>query len=495
MTTRSLRTIGVAFCPLIVALLVLGTVAPSEARQPEGVVIARPYEIAPQPRGFRTKATPPLNWPQHQPFRPRRHAGPFVAGTDFPDQIKVVLNGSSASWHHNNYFAVLEDAASQDKYRPYYDSALPSDNTPARSDAPGGLPLATGSNRTLLAGANQVLMELDTIFWSSRYGGSVRLLFRASEDYSYEFVRTGTGTDPSVLWDVSELEMSIYVVPEAPYFNPIAGTNPPRFYVGSFPKVYVEFLPGRATAYSYGPAGRSSIVPLPAEDSNLSALLTTLVSGVAGGIGFTATKFTYGFIHDQFQDQVSGIRRVNRIAISDNSFWLAASDRVPFILTDLKIVSLDDCHLGGDDHCEEDSEWFGRVISEEHYGNRVESYMRKFGRPNGTRANEGTPYMNIATWSLAECSALTDLVIKLRVTEVDPVFNDRAPGFETVSIKVEPGEWHGLNGAVPQIGCQRFVNRDGHSDYGIVDEWQLNAWWFEEGVFVTYLVRFSITLR
>jgi hypothetical protein len=254
----------------------------------------------------------PKGWVKERRWAPRRYFGPIFGNS--PD---LHLNGENATFVYNNFFVSNPDAAI---FRQYYGANLPS-NAPTLPEAiPGQMPST---------GFKDVRLSLDRLTYSSRYGGTFKLSFVQSEDLEIEY-REGNQA-----WDIASLEMSVYVVPVASQFNPVAG---PIF---SNSLMYVEFHPQGVVGYDVGQNGRLTIQtgdPLP---GLLTALSQTAVTAASGANFPTdAIRFSLGFVHTQFSDLISGNRVVTGVEISDGYFFPRTREGIPVALVTAKVSDI-----------------------------------------------------------------------------------------------------------------------------------------------------------
>jgi len=162
-------------------------------------------------------------------------------------------------------------------------------------------------------GANDLLFHLDSIHYTSKYGGSVQLVFYMFEDFEYEFRFNDK------LWDVNNIVMSIYVTPSPSVFN--LGFIPPSAY---FEEIHVEFSDVEAIPYDISPRRISldtdpdEIIQHLDEYANNRLNLSNLSSD--------ANRFVLGYLHVLFEDEIGSSETVDSVSIGDNRFELRTSD-------------------------------------------------------------------------------------------------------------------------------------------------------------------------
>ena len=239
----------------------------------------------------------PPNYPQQRRWAPRRYFGALYGNS--PD---IHLNGKTASFVYNQYFTNHPDAA---VFRKYYGTSLPSNNATLPEAIPGVIPGITGGFRDVRLGFEQLT-------YSSRYGGCFRLEFRSLENYQVEY-RNGNDA-----WDISSLEMFVYVRPVPTFFNP-------NYPINSVPNgnVHVEFRPHGVIGYSI--SGSDLTVK---EGDPIPALMTALAESAQNFIGthgasfrVDSTRFSHGLVHAEFWEEIGQTNNVTAIEISDGFFF------------------------------------------------------------------------------------------------------------------------------------------------------------------------------
>jgi len=261
-----------------------------------------------------------------EPFIPRpwRHVGPLMAGSEF-SEVQVVLTHPSngqwrATWYHNGYYVGHPDSALLSLY--YAPGTLPQDATPVVHEAPGSRDAP-------------VLFALDSLRYSSRFGGSIQLHFLMSEDIGFEFV---SGQD---LWDVRVLEMSIFINPEPSVFNPVTpgGRNLLGILAGR-PR-NVEFVADDVT--SYVAVSTDDLVQLPEETAvPLEPLLSEAVSAIEGSplLVDDAFRFVHAYLHQLFQDRFGPTDGGDYVEVSDNYFMLYTRERQPILWIEIRFADI-----------------------------------------------------------------------------------------------------------------------------------------------------------
>jgi hypothetical protein len=291
--------------------------------------------------------------------RLNRFIGPFEY--NYFKDIQIVLDKDGAEWCYNNYFQSVPNKNLYARYYRYSRSQgkhiVPTTNTPGSDGAPPR-PGAQTDNIPDSQNAQGVLLELKSIHYSSRFGGSVKLLFEMIEEYYYEF-----RFEP-YLYDLSFLEVSIYVVPLADSLNPRLRTSSEGYTYYPQPTaggVFMEYKPQIKAAYvlNYPDTELGEIPSPPSDDTgtwqppeptgcslvpeyqlakasqkldeSLAKWQVIHKSDVAasyypsdlGAIGAEAISFVYGFLHTLHNESIPNALMIpTRITIGDNTFEL-----------------------------------------------------------------------------------------------------------------------------------------------------------------------------
>jgi len=274
-----------------------------------------------------------LQTPSGARSKPLRHFGPFNAGSDL-SQIQVLITGLLFhGWYHNDFFSNHPDDAVFAKYYPGEDTPDRSiSETPTVQHDPGTFPGISGNQPESF---NDILLSLASIHYTSAYGGSIRLLFRSSENTEFEVRRNNT------LWDVRRLEMSVYVQPDRNKLDPI---RPGVFGNAAFwrKRIHAEFRPERVTQYTISDAGtdnqKMAMVSSPAID-DLKAALAILGDRVEQNIAIHAARFAHGFLQSQFQTLIDG-KVVDSLEISDDFVDMVTRDPQPYLWVRARIGTI-----------------------------------------------------------------------------------------------------------------------------------------------------------
>ena len=259
----------------------------------------------------------PLLWGQQRRWSPRRYFGPIFGNS--PD---LHLNGELAQFVYGQFFAGHPDAA---VFRKYYGATLPS-NVPTLPDAiPGTIPGG---------GFRDVRLGLDRLTYSSRYGGSFKLAFLPIEDLQIEY-RKGNAA-----WDIASLEVGVYVRPVATTFNSNGSLS--SVPIGD---VHVEFRPQGVAGYTVSGSGLALQEgdPLPALMAALSATANVMVGASGQSFRLDAGRFSHGFVHAEFWEEIGQTRTVTGIEISDDLFFPRTTAGLPVavVTTQVSDISLD----------------------------------------------------------------------------------------------------------------------------------------------------------
>jgi hypothetical protein len=262
---------------------------------------------------------PPANWLSGIRWRPLRHFGPFHYGSDF-EQIQIF----GSTWYFNDYFSTCPDAS---WYRQYFGGNLPQNRTPIRTSPPP--PTYVPGEYPANPNDLEVLFRLEHITYSSNYGGSVKLTFLSIEDYEYE-VRHG-----QTLWDVSSLEMQVYVVPRAGVFNSTSS-----YTIYSNNTVHVDFNAYDPVAYEIGSGNIISRLN-DTKSNELSEHLNTIGASLINSFTLPAVRFVHGFLHGQFQSEIGTNDFVDMIEISDGFLSMHTRAPIPMLFLETRLSYID----------------------------------------------------------------------------------------------------------------------------------------------------------
>jgi hypothetical protein len=380
----------------------------------------------------------PQSWPASVSWRPIRYFGPF-RGEGF-DSIQVQIHGGSASgvgWYFNDYFTSLADAA---EYRPFFGNNLPTIPTPDQSPAPGSLPSSNGMG--------WITLHLDRIAYSSRFGGSVELLFITDRNAGVELRKD------ALAWDMNGLQLRIYVSPTT------SGLSHPST-AQSQGTVWGELSAKEAIAYQLTmQGGATSLRALPeAHEAELNSALQEIAVTVAAQTAAYARRFVYGFLWSQFKDLTGLDMIAERIYISDNEIDLVTRKGIPVVSVAYRAADV--CSYGSDlltepEHC--------LTLSSDHvYANQIVHGPRRtfYLDSNG----DDTGWVNAGSWTLDEAKQLGEIVLYLSGVEVD--FPDADDQFETVEahMKLDLGQLEAAHAAQQYGLIERIRLQPGMSDF------------------------------
>ena len=268
----------------------------------------------------------PPNWPANISWKPMRHFGPFLSGSTL-DKVQVHVDRPNVvAMIYNDFLAGHEDA---EIFKKYYGATLPSTSTPVYQHVPGRFPTAEGPNH--------MHFELDQIRYTSRYGGSVQLLFKLNEDFEGEIVKrlAPAPSNERIVWDLKSLTMAVYVIPRADAFNPLSP-------VGGEQPNFIEFKPGRAVAYKVDDAGTRT--PMTEDTSaQLREVLDAMKTWLSHALRTHMHDLVHGFIHSQFRDFIAATELVDKVAVTDGFIDLHTREAIPIfmVLTRIRNVALD----------------------------------------------------------------------------------------------------------------------------------------------------------
>lgn len=280
-----------------------------------------------------------------EPEGPSRWTGPFLK-SDFPEfsNIQLLLNGNKAQWYYNNYW----NAVIRELYARYYDfSSIAGHTLPDPSPTPSAR-LGVGTGKIPQGqGAHGILLELAGIYYTSFFGGSLKLVFENVEDDYYEF-----RIDPYV-YDLRHLELHVFFVPLAARLHPPGQIRdsgliryPPNvgpqvhggvfhnfkksvkgIYALKYPDTELFHTPPPKTnPYTLRPITyqRNKVEYETAIKHLNTFLLDWNLTHHSLKTDIAPVSFGYGFLHQLHQDSINTpMIRPRRISIRDNDFDLA----------------------------------------------------------------------------------------------------------------------------------------------------------------------------
>lgn len=352
--------------------------------------------------------SPPENWPNDIPWKPRRYFGPFWEGSEL-SQIGIDVQGpSTAIWFYNDYFTTCPDAA---RYQPFY----PGQNLPNLS---GGALAAVPGYMPSVDGAGRFSCLLERIAYSSRYGGTVELTFRARYDVGLE-VRYG-----EFAWDLKNLELRIYVAPTSYGLQ-----TPAAAY--SQGRVTCDILSSEQICYSVPTQGGISVQGVPFQalsdvhQAELIQALGLLSQELVRDISNDARRFVGGFLTALFPDLLGPGRIVNSIIISDDFIELNTRQAIPVVSVNFRARNVKS--FAADPFT--DPEFRLTLESWHAYLDRLEGgpiWVVEFEN------KEDTPWYTAGQWNLDnEIPRLDFVLLRVSGVEVDwPGFDDVFETFE-----------------------------------------------------------------
>ncbi len=333
------------------------------------------------------------NFADDQPRKLLRNFGPFFTGSDLTE-IRILLNHDDADWYYGDFLMIHEDT---EIFKKYYGTPLPS-GEPGTNIVPGSFPSKDGFN--------DVLLELQRISYSSRYGGSIRLRFKSRENYEIE-IRKGP-----MLWDLSTLTMDVFVEPQADFFNPDLPLGP------GAGTAYIELLPRGVSAYRV--EGGILAADAPGLD-DLKAMLGDLASRMATApFQWEATKFVHGFIHSLFKADIGAMDKVEIVEISDGFLDLHTRDGVLKFAMEMRAFNVFLDTEPGDEEINITLNVQHIFDPNDNTNNPVIAH--EFDEINNM---EGTPFWTFGFFDLEECGTLHDVIFIIQVVERDGVADDR----------------------------------------------------------------------
>lgn len=431
---------------------------------------------------------PPSNLSRDIAWRPARHFGAWNKGSDFGD-INILLNGNSGSWFFNDYFTTMP-MNKQRIYKQYYrrnvgdplDSVtLPSDETTELVHLPGGLAEPSG-------GAHNILLSLQQIDKTSKYGGTIKLVFKMADvtgahgdnvhfdNFEYEFAyidNTDLENPVTTLFNVDDVRLNIYVAPHPDEFNRTRNFD-------NKCKVLAEIDIDGVTAIQ-------NDVRIENETAyqNLKEMLPAIGAGVANNRSPNyraphACALVQGFLHDQFQNELgelTGITDiVDKILISDHFIDVFTREGQAVLTADWQITLIRiDTELGKD---EPELDWFR--VGHKYVDSYTSFSIIRTDDPNLRLEHMGaSPTYALGNWLIDEIcpvetpseQLLDHVETRVAILEADPwqiSLNDRmrtteqifpAPYCETIRATISSGQW----GPIVDFTDRVNLYRDDHS--------------------------------
>ena len=411
-------------------------------------------------------------------WKPMRYFGPFLQ-EDFEefDQVQILLDGSACNWYYNDYFNLLT-TDQQFIYKMYYrtrwgsgtsfdSTILPSDPTPSQTYEPGGGYVPITGNITQYFAAKPILLSLNRIEYSSRYGGSVKLVFsladippvtvepRHADDFEFEFkakVRVNPGETPAnfdnYLFDLKELDISIFVWPRPNNFNPSS------LFVDSSNYIQVEFEPGNLVAYKNGKP-----IPATLAAETLAGVFETLAPTIRDTHFYSdyykhAARFTYGFLHDQFTSLLPPWKQMtdprdtlDSIAISDDYIDIQTARRTEVFTMRYKMYDVVvDADPGGGEKIRLELDYL--------HAYKDKPAVEKNGRTYEIQSGGETGWEWVGTFNLDECNDILNINANVLVTEIDVLNPDDDFGYYVLPF---------------QPHCVELEARNATDDFGLVE--------------------------
>ena len=310
----------------------------------------------------------PRGWPINHAYSPKKSTGHF----NYPEfsEIEVLLvptrtDFNNASVYFNEYIGEIALSAvehNRNLYELYFfrqnlipgATPVPTRGSGVNADStdPGIVNFDPTTDKTIGLG---VLLQLYEISYSSRCGGSVRLDFQMVEDYYHEFfcpsLDPNDPNTPPYYYDLSELQMSLFVKPREASFRP-ADTDP-NILPTPWQTFYVEFEP--TVDYVYSGTNRLSGEELNDAIDHLHSQLLVYSNSMSesggewGGIKIFG-PFVLGFLHNEHREQLKGDFVVDRISISDGEFSFYTHEAQYFLDIQYKILNVNispEPHLAG----------------------------------------------------------------------------------------------------------------------------------------------------
>lgn len=177
-----------------------------------------------------------------QVWKPKRYFGNFQEGSEL-EQLQIVLSGMDGSFYYNDFFESMS-AEDQDIFKIYYRPDYRTDNLI-------GVTVPDQQTPQKVYRDHKPILQVDSIDYSQKYGGSVVMKFELTDfydeekeivrlfDYGYEF------SHDIYTFDIKDIIIEVYIVPKLSYYNPIAHIN---IAIPSN-EMHVEIYPKNVIAY------------------------------------------------------------------------------------------------------------------------------------------------------------------------------------------------------------------------------------------------------
>lgn len=392
-----------------------------------GVTLSKEQQLADMRLGESVLATRGASprWPASVSWKPRRHFGRFYLQTPH-----IRVTGSTGRWFFNDYFTANPDIQWFAMYWP--PGQLPIDDFETLATTTPGGPQYVPGEIPDVGSLHDTLFFLEQIHYSSRFGGTVALVLRSLENFEYDLrseeeevpelsTSPTTRVMESTLWDFSSIEMTLYVHPRAFAFNrgnayiqvPSTAT---AILIPETPVAYTL----RRTVNNAGTEQLSEIFrsnETPEQiDSKLQAALQRAERHInsSTSIGEPASRLVHGFIHSEFQDDISTTHFVDMIEIADDYFMPYTHAKIPIVSIQLRLPQINFDPLGDP---------LGIDITATIAAQQI--YCVTCDNPVVTHTfhdldnNEGTPLRTYAVVRLDQCDQLEGVIAAVDIVEHD----------------------------------------------------------------------------
>ena len=341
-------------------------------------------------------------WPMQYAWKPRSFYGPWFAGSNL-DAIQLTLKRNLVpTWYYTTYFDDITgvDLQIYSQYIPGITTSMAA--PPDYSRIPGLTPTQPSANTVQLT---DIYLSLNEIHLSSKYGGSVELVFRSHENVEFE-IRKG-----NTLWDSRTLQIRIFATPKTNQMNPLA----PQTAYNTFDPLNVELEAIDPTEYSITTINNETYFIPQASVNNqelMQALeLITAAIELNNNLRLQANQFIHAWLHVEHQQLIdrtaSPPERVDAIEISDNFLDMKTSAREPWFTWFVQVVQLDAPHL----------HHFKISIMHDYYGTNP---IRIWNSVETLHPREASRLIRAGHFLLANCDSLEQVNVEISVRDFHP---------------------------------------------------------------------------
>jgi hypothetical protein len=340
---------------------------------------------------------------------PSTFFGPLFTGSDL-GEIELVL-GSLPTVHTlylNNFFSGHPNKTYYDRY--FGSSGAPTSDPPALTINP------VPGNFSNTDGLYRVVLSLSRIDFSSKYGGSVELLFYLKEDYEMELRKD------NLLWDIRQMAVRIYVTLKPIHLNQAPLSTP------GVSNLEVEFKPMQVTAYRLQPPPGIDFISVAPEGvaDDLAGMLQVIATQIENdtNIHVKVLRLVLGRIYALHNDMFdpTTLDVVDVVKITDGALMLVTHVgqpyvKISFMLENIKINT----EAGGEEIIVDG--W-----SERFYTNGTYLYLTDY-KTGKMDEGESTRWITADVFPLSSCESdvkIAKIQIEFYFIEDDDLLDDRS---------------------------------------------------------------------